>query len=328
MEIVLYFIIAVLAISLIIVFFKKDVKRANIDYDAKEQELIARLHQKEVEGLAQINIELENERTRAYQERLRIHEHLTKEQETLKNYKNAKIADIENQIELYKQEELHKIKETLLIKEMEEKRKQEVDLLKISQEYTEQKEKLNREITEAINILQDLKEKREHTINIIKEEEKIKNEADFYRIVLSDEDISDIRQLRAIEKYLNNKDVLRKLIYKTFVETPMNEMLNRIGAKGNAGIYKITNLKNNMCYIGQSTNVRNRLKAHVQASLGISTIANQLVHDKIAEDGIDQFSFQIVEESDKEQLNSREKYWIEYYDSTNYGYNKTGGNKK
>ena len=35
-------------------------------------------------------------------------------------------------------------------------------------------------------------------------------------------------------------------------------------------------LKNNMVYIGQSTNVKNRLKAHIQASVGISTIAGAI----------------------------------------------------
>lgn len=57
-----------------------------------------------------------------------------------------------------------------------------------------------------------------------------------------------------IEKYLHNKDVLHKLIYKTYIELPMNAMFGRIGAKEIPGIYKITNLKNNMVYIGQSTN--------------------------------------------------------------------------
>ena len=87
----------------------------------------------------------------------------------------------------------------------------------------------------------------------------------------------------------------------------MNSLFNRVGIKECAGIYKIANLNNNMVYIGQSTNVRNRIKSHIQASLGISTIASQLVHDKIAEEGLENFSFQIIEECDKTQLNDREK---------------------
>lgn len=328
MDGLLYTIIAILVLAILYLLFKKERRREIIDYEAREREMIERLHQKELEVLKQIELEVENEKAIAYKERLQIHEHLVKEQENLKNYKNAKIKDIENQIELYKQEELHKIQQELLSRSLEEKRKQEDSFIAIAAEFEERKKDLNEEINHVTAILTDLKEKRERTLNIIKEEERIKAEADFYKILLSQADREDINQLRAIEKYLNNKDVLRKLIYKTFVEPPLNEMLNRINAKTLPGIYKITNLNNNMCYIGQSTNVRNRIKAHVQASLGISSIANQLVHDKMAEEGLEAFSFQILEECEKDKLNTREKYWIDYYTSNEYGYNRTGGGAK
>lgn len=328
MDGLLYSIIAILILAILYLLFKKERRREIVDYEAKEREMVERLHQKELEVLKQIELEVENEKAIAYKERLQIHEHLVKEQENLKNYKNAKIKDIENQIELYKQEELHKIQQELLSKSLEEKRKQDDNFIIIAAEFEQRKNELNQEINHVSAILTDLKEKRERTLDIIKEEERIKAEADFYKILLSQADKEDITQLRAIEKYLNNKDVLRKLIYKTFVEPPLNEMLNRISAKTLPGIYKITNLNNNMCYIGQSTNVRNRIKAHVQASLGISSIANQLVHDKMAEEGLDSFSFQILEECEKDKLNAREKYWIEYYASNEYGYNRTSGGAK
>ena len=115
----------------------------------------------------------------------------------------------------------------------------------------------------------------------------------FFRIILKKEDVEDIEQLRSIEKRLNNKDVLRKLIYKTFIEVPMNALFGRVGIKEAPGVYKITNLKNNMVYIGQSTNVKNRVKAHIQASIGISTIASQVVHDAMADEGLENFTFQL-----------------------------------
>ena len=37
--------------------------------------------------------------------------------------------------------------------------------------------------------------------------------------------------------------------------------------------------------------------------------------------GINNFSFEIVEECSKEELNKKEKYWINYYNSFFNGYN-------
>jgi len=41
--------------------------------------------------------------------------------------------------------------------------------------------------------------------------------------------------------------------------------------------------------------------------------------------GIENFSFEIIEECSKEQLLEREKFWITYYNSYYYGYNCTFG---
>lgn len=37
--------------------------------------------------------------------------------------------------------------------------------------------------------------------------------------------------------------------------------------------------------------------------------------------------YEIIEECDRSQLNERERYWIEFYESTDFGYNTTQGNK-
>jgi hypothetical protein len=45
------------------------------------------------------------------------------------------------------------------------------------------------------------------------------------------------------------------------------------------------------------------------------------------EDGIWNFSWELLETCSKEELDKKEKYYIELYDSKNYGYNITQGNK-
>jgi len=39
------------------------------------------------------------------------------------------------------------------------------------------------------------------------------------------------------------------------------------------------------------------------------------------------FSFRILEKCERAQLNEKEKFWIEMYQSDKYGLNSTGGNK-
>ena len=48
---------------------------------------------------------------------------------------------------------------------------------------------------------------------------------------------------------------------------------------------------------------------------------------EIQEFGIWNFSWEVLELCSKEQLNEKEKYYINLYDSKNFGYNSTSGNK-
>lgn len=88
------------------------------------------------------------------------------------------------------------------------------------------------------------------------------------------------------------------------------------------GIYKITNINTNMIYIGQSCDVARRIKEHQRSSN-----TNTLIDYSIKMEGIQNFTFEIIEECLNEQLNEREKYWIKYHDSYYNGYNSTPGGK-
>lgn len=85
------------------------------------------------------------------------------------------------------------------------------------------------------------------------------------------------------------------------------------------GIYKITNKTNNKVYIGQSINIEQRWKTHLKKS----RILNTPLYQAMRKDGIENFLFEVIEECNQEQLNNKEKYWINYYNSTNSnkGYN-------
>ena len=94
------------------------------------------------------------------------------------------------------------------------------------------------------------------------------------------------------------------------------------------GIYKITCKVNKKIYIGQSLNVENRYKTHVNnhTNKNLKGDYNTKFYRALRKHGIENFTFEIVEVvEDPAQLNQREAYWIKYYDSFKNGYNSTPG---
>ena len=134
--------------------------------------------------------------------------------------------------------------------------------------------------------------------------------------------------LNNVVNHLTNPDILYKLIWSEYVQKLTNEMLDYVLPNGDcSGIYKITNDRNKKAYIGRSTSVRKRLTDHVKSAVGISTIANQRIHDVMREEGLWNFTFELIEECDKDKLSEREKYYINFFqvaDNT-YGYNQKAG---
>lgn len=91
------------------------------------------------------------------------------------------------------------------------------------------------------------------------------------------------------------------------------------------GIYKITNNINGKVYIGQSNNIQRRFSEH-QNRGAASRIPVDVAIQKY---GKENFSFEIIEECTIEQLNQRETYWINHFNSIENGYNcSIGGDQQ
>lgn len=97
------------------------------------------------------------------------------------------------------------------------------------------------------------------------------------------------------------------------------------------GIYKITNKINNKSYIGQSIDIERRWKQHTTEPFNDNADTyNTLFYRAIRKYGLENFQFEVIEQCLKEQLNEREKYWIQYYNTyvdnpNSHGYNMTKG---
>lgn len=91
------------------------------------------------------------------------------------------------------------------------------------------------------------------------------------------------------------------------------------------GIYKITNKINGKFYIGQSNNINRRFQEHITKGQ-LSRIPLDIAIQKY---GKENFLYEILEECSIDQLNEKEKYWIEKLQATKYGYNcSTGGDQQ
>lgn len=87
------------------------------------------------------------------------------------------------------------------------------------------------------------------------------------------------------------------------------------------GIYKITNKLNGKSYIGQSTDIERRWREHHYRYWNNDNV----IYMAFRKYGIENFDFSIIEECSTQELNLREEYWINYYDSYYNGYNETVG---
>lgn len=164
----------------------------------------------------------------------------------------------------------------------------------------------------------------------LKRKQEIEKDKSFYTLEISQIDLEDISKLLNLALTLHQPDVLRKLVYKTYFEKRMNELLGRVaGTKAEqSAVYKITHIDSGMCYIGQTTNVKERWRKHLKCGLGIETPITNSFYQGLMKYGVWNFTWEIIEFCPKEKLNEIEKYWIDFYQTNTWGWNSKGGNSK
>ena len=148
----------------------------------------------------------------------------------------------------------------------------------------------------------------------------------FYTIQLPEEYKEDIEfLLTTVAAKVQHPDIISKLIWAEYVKPYLDDTFKRIEIKSEPGIYKLTSLQNGKCYVGKSTNVKNRIADHFKSAVGIKSIADQAVHHAILKEGFWNWLIEVVTYCDKDKLNEMEKYYIEFFKCQEFGYNKTGG---
>lgn len=244
---------------------------------------------------------------------------------------------IENEIQLeksnleYLQEQCTKQQSVISdnLKNYEELEKQKVlqNLDSFKTKIEQDKDKYLEEIVELSQELDKICRQKAATIENIQREKVVQQNEDDYRIVIPKEELNDIEILNSFKDRLSNPEVLSKLIWSNYYQKRAKELfLKTFNQRKVCGIYKITNINTNMCYIGQSVDIEKRFYQHCKCGCGIKNPKNNKLYDSMLEDNLSSFTFEIVEECPKEELNEKETFYIKMYNSVNYGYNAQEGN--
>ena len=279
------------------------------------------------------SIQLKKEKDNIEQELLILEERkktLTDSLEQQKAQAEQYAKDLLNEKLALTNERYDRANEQLFQKYMdaEEECKQEyldmmADLVKDTNKTIEEQQRQLEEVELQLLIAQ---EKQSAIIEQLKREEEKRTNILFYTLQLSDQDLKEISKLREVVPYLRNEEPLNKVIWKSYYEKPFTDLIGRlIGSEIVCGIYKITNLQDQKIYIGQSTNIKDRFRTHIKRGLGAETPTRNKLYIAMNKVGVENFSYEIIEKCPREQLNDREKYWIKYFQSQDYGYNETKG---
>lgn len=177
------------------------------------------------------------------------------------------------------------------------------------------------ELDKLDKAIQEQQKKVDASIEASKRAEEIRIKNDFYKLILPVEDLDEIKELREAGKHLRNPEPLNKVIWKCYYEKPTTDLIGRVIGSGiHTGIYKITNLNNNMCYVGQAANLADRWKQHIKRGIGAETPTRNKLYPAMLAIGVENFSFEVIEECPRDQLDAREDYWQDYFKAKEFGY--------
>lgn len=307
-----YVFISLLVVSIIIIFILFN-KVRNLELDKIEK--YGRKYNKYVE-------EIEKERKKKEKEKDEVAHELEEKKKTAQELTEQIQYRIDAQNEIV----------ALKVKDFEEKEQQRVaaelalKTHELTIQYDERLFDLNKEYTELLEIVEDYRDKRNAINEEIKRKRELEEQQDFYRINLDEDSIEDISTLNGIREKLHKRENLDKMIYDSYIAKPVLEMTRRVlTGTAPSGIYKVTNILTNEIYIGKSTDIAKRWQGHVKSACGLEGVADSVFQRALKKYGIQNFTFELLEKVPKEKLTEKEKFYISFYDTINYGYNQRLG---
>lgn len=198
---------------------------------------------------------------------------------------------------------------------------------KTDKEYAAKIQSCEEELSLVQADLDKMREMRAAAQQALLKEQEIKENKDDYRLIPTDADLADIKALERVKRQLNKPRILSMLIWQTYWQPIAKRQFPVIiKAKTATGIYKITNIITEQCYIGQALDVYKRWSQHAKCGLGIDTPPGNKLYQAMQEYGLENFTFEVLTECNSTELDEKEKYFISLYQADIFGYNGTKGN--
>ena len=175
--------------------------------------------------------------------------------------------------------------------------------------------------------LKDIEAKQIAYLKAMQRQQEIKEKQEYYRLVIKELDLNDIKLLRELQAQFMRKDAIDKLIWEVYYKPAYDILMSHLFDSNDkvCGIYKITDMTTGLAYVGQSVDIKERFRQHIKTSLQYGKATNKL-YQQMADSGQYNFTFEILERVTKDKLNERETYWINFYKTKEFGLNKTAGN--
>lgn len=239
------------------------------------------------------------------QKRLEHDEEMVRKQEQvnafIEEYKTSKLSEINLQIERFQEE----IKGRMAVIEAnaEAKLEEYQELIVFEESKIAQLRRNQESITDALR--------------------RKALEVDQYNITLSEADRMEVKDLQVIAtKYSKIRPIILKAIYEIYYLPEVKKLLSRVvGNQKVSGIYRITSKLDGRIYIGKSVDIRTRWLTHFKRASGIESETTNLLYPAMRAQGLENFSFEIIEKvEDESKLSDREKYWQEFYSAKEHGF--------
>ena len=334
-----FYIIGICLIILVILFFL-----IHAQYNKKYQRKVEEITQNEVEKIKNITIlqcKAETDKLEEIKRQIVNNEAKLSVKESTLTSLNSMIKEKENfnsSLQKIREEELNKLiekeKEKRLLqlnKEVEEWAQSAQEAAKYEYENlaSHYETKINQTFDELQHLcteVNEYKEKRDAINAEILRSRAINEQQEFYRIQLTADAKHDIDIINSIRPQIYKFETLNKLLYDNYISRPAKEMTKRVlQGKDPSGVYKVTNIETKEIYIGKSTTVASRWINHIKSAEGLEGVADSQFQRALRQYGVENFTWELLEEVPKDKLTEREKYYITFYDTTHYGYNMKVG---
>ena len=92
-------------------------------------------------------------------------------------------------------------------------------------------------------------------------------------------------EIQAFLAQCEQDDILQELLLE-----------RELAKKANTFVDKITNIENNMCYVGQAANLSERWRQHIKRGVGAEAPTRNKLYPAMEEFGVENFTFEVIEE--------------------------------